>query len=124
VINAGGTVDVRVLGTSGGTALCRNADQEIAFCSSSLRYKKNIAPFAPGLSFVRQLQPISYEWKADGNKDVGFGAEDVGKIDPRFVTYNDKGEVEGIKYDRLSVAFVNAFPRAAVRYRDSAENDF
>lgn len=42
-------------------------------------------------------------------KDVGFGAEDVAKIDPRFVTYNDKGEVEGVKYDRLSVAFVNAF---------------
>ena len=51
-INAGGTVDVRVLGTTGGTALCRNADQEIAFCSSSLRYKKNVAPFAPGLSFA------------------------------------------------------------------------
>jgi hypothetical protein len=31
------------------------------------------------------------------------------KIDPRFVTYNSKGEVEGVKYDRLSVAFVNAF---------------
>ncbi|HCA56660.1 MAG TPA: hypothetical protein DEP46_01615, partial [Blastocatellia bacterium] len=42
VINPGGTLDVRVLGTTGGTALCRNADQEIAFCSSSLKYKKNI----------------------------------------------------------------------------------
>jgi hypothetical protein len=42
-------------------------------------------------------------------KDVGFGAEDIAKIDPRFVTYNSAGEVEGVKYDRLSVAFVNAF---------------
>ena len=42
-------------------------------------------------------------------KDVGFGAEDVAKIDPLFVTYTDKGEVEGVKYDRLSAAFVNAF---------------
>jgi len=42
-------------------------------------------------------------------KDVGFGADDIEKIDPRFVTYNDKGQVEGVKYDRLSVAFVNAF---------------
>ena len=42
-------------------------------------------------------------------KDVGFGAEDIAKIDPRFVTYNSHGEVEGVKYDRLSVAFVNAF---------------
>ena len=42
-------------------------------------------------------------------KDVGFGAEDVAKINPLFVSFNDKGEVEGVKYDRLSVAFVNAF---------------
>jgi hypothetical protein len=42
-------------------------------------------------------------------KDVGFGAEDVAQINPLFVTYNEKGEVEGVKYDRLSAAFVNAF---------------
>jgi hypothetical protein len=109
LIHPGGSLDLRVLGTSGGTALCRNASNIIAFCSSSLRYKKNIVSFAPGMSFIRQLQPIAYEWKADGLKDVGFGAEDIAKIDTRFVTYNDKGEVEGIKYDRLSTAFVNAF---------------
>ncbi|MBP6004611.1 MAG: tail fiber domain-containing protein [Pyrinomonadaceae bacterium] len=109
LINPGGALELRVLGAAGGTALCRNATQEVAFCSSSLRYKKNISSFAAGMSLVRQLQPIAYEWKADGMKDVGFGAEDVALIDPRFVTYNDKGEVEGIKYDRLSTAFVNAF---------------
>lgn len=42
-------------------------------------------------------------------RDVGFGAEDVARIDPLFVSYNSKGEVEGVKYDRLSVLFVNAF---------------
>jgi TolA-binding protein len=42
-------------------------------------------------------------------KDVGFGAEDVARINPLFVTYNSNGEVEGVKYDRLSAAFVNAF---------------
>jgi hypothetical protein len=81
----------------------------IGACSSSLRYKKNIEAFPSGLSVVNKLQPISYEWKKDGMKDVGFGAEDVEKIDPLFVTYNNKGQVEGVKYDRLSVVFVNAF---------------
>ena len=41
--------------------------------------------------------------------DIGFGAEDVERINPLFVSYNSKGEVEGVKYDRLSVLFVNAF---------------
>lgn len=109
LINPGGALELRVLGAAGGTALCRNATQEVAFCSSSLRYKQNISSFAAGMSLVRQLQPIAYEWKDGGMKDVGFGAEDVAQIDSRLVTYNDKGEVEGIKYDRLSTAFVNAF---------------
>ena len=42
-------------------------------------------------------------------RDLGLGAEDVAKVEPLLVTHNDKGEVEGVKYDRLSVAFVNAF---------------
>ncbi len=107
-LSAGG-LDVIGLGLSGVTPLCRNALNQIAQCSSSLRYKTNIGQFSDGLSFVNKLRPISFDWKDGGMKDVGFGAEDIAKIDPRFVTYNDKGEVEGVKYDRLSVAFVNAF---------------
>jgi hypothetical protein len=61
------------------------------------------------MSFINRLRPISFDWKDTGMHDVGFGAEDLEKIDPRFVTYNKAGQVEGVKYDRLSVAFVNAF---------------
>ncbi len=104
-----GAIQVYGLGVAGSNALCRNNSAEISLCSSSLRYKKNIGEFSQGLSFVNKLHPISFDWKDGGMKDVGFGAEDIEKIDPRFVTYNDKGQVEGVKYDRLSVAFVNAF---------------
>jgi len=107
-LGVNGTVSL-LLGSGGSTSLCQNASFQISTCSSSLRYKMNVAKFADGLSLVRQLRPISFDWKTDGKKDVGFGAEDVATVDPRFVTYNDKGEVEGVKYDRLSVAFVNAF---------------
>lgn len=104
-----GATVVNTLGAAGATQLCRNDLNQISTCSSSLRYKTNIGAFAPGLSFVNQLRPISFDWKTDGTRDVGFGAEDMAKIDSRFVTYNSAGEVEGVKYDRLSVAFVNAF---------------
>ncbi|MBK9163380.1 MAG: tail fiber domain-containing protein [Acidobacteria bacterium] len=101
-------VAIPTLGAAGATALCRNALNQISTCSSSLRYKTNIGRFSPGISFVNQLRPISFDWKDGGMKDVGFGAEDIAKIDPRFVTYNDKGEVEGVKYDRIGVVLVNA----------------
>ena len=66
---------------------------------------------------VNRLRPITFDWKAGGTKDVGFGAEDIAAIDPRFVTYNPAGEVEGVKYDRLSVAFVNAFKEQQVQIK-------
>ena len=108
VILPTGEISMATLGAAGATALCFNALNQISTCSSSLRYKTNIGQFSSGMSFVRQLRPISFDWKDGGMKDVGFGAEDIAKIDPRFVTYNDKGEVEGVKYDRLSVVLVNA----------------
>ncbi|MFN6963199.1 MAG: tail fiber domain-containing protein [Pyrinomonadaceae bacterium] len=108
-LTVNGMIRVSTLGSAGATALCQNASNQIASCSSSLRYKTNITPYLPGLAFIRQLRPIAFDWVSGGLKDVGFGAEDVARVDPRFVTYNAKGEVEGVKYDRLSVAFVNAF---------------
>ena len=106
---AEGRLGVSVLGTAGSTPLCRNNLNEVATCSSSsLRYKTNVETFGSGLSIVNRLNPISFDWKEDGMKDIGFGAEDVARVDPLFVTYNRKGEVEGVKYDRLSVVFVNA----------------
>lgn len=104
-----GMLQLNLLGGAGSNHLCRNASNQIATCSSSLRYKTNVAPFTAGLSLVRRLRPITFIWKDGGMADLGFGAEDVAKINPLFVIYNDKGQVEGVKYDRLSVAFVNAF---------------
>ncbi len=104
-----GTVQIGTLGGAGATTLCRNTLDLISSCSSSLRYKKDFQSFGDGLSFINQLNPIAFKWKADNLPDIGFGAEDMAKINPLFVTYNAKGEVEGVKYDRLSVVFVNAF---------------
>jgi len=107
-IGPGGVVTISTLGTAGGTSLCRNAANQISSCSSSLRYKKDLQPFTRGLALLNQLKPITFKWKSDNSPDLGFGAEDVAKIEPLLVTRNDKGEVEGVKYDRLSAVLVNA----------------
>ena len=107
-LRVGGTVRVDTLGTAGATTLCRNATNQIATCSSSLRYKDNVAPYAEGLSLIRHLRPISFTWKQGGMRDVGFGAEDVAAIDPRLAVFDDQGVVEGVKYDRLTTVLVNA----------------
>jgi type III secretory pathway lipoprotein EscJ len=35
-------------------------------------------------------------------------AEDVAAVEPLLTSHNDKGEVEGVKYDRVGVVLVNA----------------
>ena len=103
-----GTVQVNQLGSTGSTAVCRNASNQLSFCSSSLKYKTNISRFGYGLDLVQRLSPITFDWKQGGMHDLGLGAEDVAKIEPLLVSYNDKGQVEGVKYDRIGVVLVNA----------------
>ncbi len=106
--NGSDKVVIYGLGAAGATALCRNTLNEISSCSSSLRYKTNIAPFNFGLNLVKQLRPISFDWKDGGMHDLGLGAEDVAAVEPLLVTRNADGEIEGVKYDRVGVVLLNA----------------
>ena len=40
--------------------------------------------------------------------DVGFVAEEVNAVEPLLTVYNDKGEIEGVKYAQVTTALVNA----------------
>jgi hypothetical protein len=93
---------------SGNTALCHNGFGVLSSCSSSLRYKTAIQPFQSGLSLVRSLHPVTFNWKSDGSRDLGLIAEEVAAVEPRLVTHNQKGEIEGVKYDRLTAVLINA----------------
>lgn len=118
-----GSDKVALYGLAGGgsTQLCRTPDNLIGTCSSSLRYKTNLANFTAGLSFVQRLRPISFTWIEGGMRDVGFGAEEVAQIDPTFVIFNQAGQVEGLKYDRLGVVFINAFKEQQIQI-DARQN--
>jgi hypothetical protein len=103
-----GTLTLGLPGVAGNTSMCRNILNQISFCSSSLRYKTNIQPFIGGLSVLNRLRPITFDWKIGGMHDLGFGAEEIAAVEPLLVTRNDKGQVEGVKYDRISAVLVNA----------------
>ena len=108
VVFPNSVVALDVLGVSGGNALCLNSLNQIARCSSSIRYKENIVDYGSGLDLIGRLRPVSFKWKSDGKADLGLVAEEVAAIDPLLATYNEKGEIEGVKYDRVGVVLVNA----------------
>ena len=101
-------ITVNFLGSAGSTSLCRNASGQISTCSSSARYKQNISSWHSGLDLIHSLRPVTFNWKADNQGDLGLVAEEVASVEPLLVTRNDKGEVEGVKYDRISVVLINA----------------
>jgi hypothetical protein len=104
-----GAIRLNGLGLGGTSTLCLNGLHQISGCSSSRRYKTDFHPFTEGLNLINRLQPITFRWKADQSLDLGLGAEDVAAVEPLLVTHNANGQVEGVKYDRLSAVFINAF---------------
>jgi hypothetical protein len=111
----GGTLRVDQLGAAGSLALCRNTDNQLATCSSSARYKFDIEALDTGLQAALRLRAVGYRWKGSGEADVGFVAEEIAAIDERLVTRNERGEVEGVKYDRLTAVLANAVQELAAR---------
>ena len=57
---------------------------------------------------INRLQPIAFTRKHGDARDIGLAAEDVERIDPRLTYPNEKGEVEGAKYELLTTVLVNA----------------
>jgi hypothetical protein len=107
-LDVNGNIRFTSLGAAGGTALCLNSSSYISFCSSSRRYKDNIADWHSGLDLLSHLRPVTFDWKESHAHDLGLVAEEVAEVEPLLVTYNDKGVIEGVKYDRLGVVLVNA----------------
>ena len=117
-LNVNGTISLMDLGSPGATPLCYNGTtDEIAFCSSSLRYKDRIVPFITGLELINRLRPITFDWKQTGARDLGLGAEEVAAVEPLLVTYNERGQVEGVKYDRIGVVLINAIKQQQEQIR-------
>lgn len=96
------------LDSNGTIAVCRTTNGILAFCSSSIRYKRNVLDYTSALEIVRRLRPVTFDWKSNGMHDLGLVAEEVADVEPLLTTTNDKGEVEGVKYDRIGVVLVNA----------------
>jgi hypothetical protein len=104
--------------------LCRTLSNAITMCqssSSSMRYKSQVEPYRKGLEVVDRLQPIAFTRKANGVRDIGLAAEEVEKIDPLLTYRNEHGEIEGVKYELLGVAFINAIKEQQAQLHQQQE---
>lgn len=107
-LRVNGTLRVDTLGSAGATALCHNANNQLASCSSSARYKEDIEGLGSTAELIDALRPVRYRWIDSGDADIGFVAEEVAELMPELITRNEQGEIEGVRYERLSAVLVAA----------------
>jgi hypothetical protein len=111
-LDGGGNLWVKNFGPGlMGHALCATEAMgggKIGRCSSSRRYKKDIASFEPGLEIVERLRSVSFTSINGGERALGFIAEEVAKVHPLLATYDDKGRPEGVRYMELTAVLSNA----------------
>jgi hypothetical protein len=100
----------RVL-ASGWSSLWVDTSGRFGQSPSARRYKQNIEPANLDVAGLLALEPVSYRLKAavaefgdDARVEVGLIAEDVQPVAEWAIAYSADGEVQGINYDRLTVA--------------------
>lgn len=78
---------------------------------SSKRYKTNVQEISAPLQKVLNLHGVYFDWKSPygGGKDIGFLAEEVGRVIPELVEWEKNGkDALGLKYDRIAAVTVEA----------------
>lgn len=80
-----------------------------AFVSySSIRFKKDVEKLENAMDIINQLEGVSYKWKDTEKQDYGFIAEEVGKILPDIVEWEDEENASSIDYIKLISFLVEA----------------
>ncbi|MGD0328642.1 MAG: immunoglobulin-like domain-containing protein [Minisyncoccia bacterium] len=95
-------------------ALNADASGDIICSVSSERFKHNIQSLtsADGLAEVDALTPVSFVFNPDMNMgsstQVGFIAEQADLVDPRLVSVDGTGQIEGFRYDNYTAILTEA----------------
>jgi len=66
---------------------------------------KDITGSARGLEVINELNPVSYDWKADGKSDEGLIAQEVKELVPNAVSETEDGYYQ-MDYSKLVVHLV------------------
>jgi len=78
---------------------------------SSRRWKNNIEPISDPLDKIAKLQGVYFNWDDEhgGNHDVGMIAEEVGRVLPEIVNYEENGiDAIGMDYSKMTPLLVEA----------------
>src|SRR4030095_3433835 len=84
------------------------------FEASSRRFKDDIKPMDKASEAILALKPVTFHYKKEqdatgGALQYGLVAEEVEKVMPELVYRDERGEVDGVKYESINMMLLNEF---------------
>lgn len=100
---------------SGKLIVDKSVTAETYTSTSSRRFKKKIRNLKNGLETLSKLRPVIFDWKTkDSKNDIGLIAEEVNEIAPNIVGLDNKGQIVGIDYGKLTPILIQAVKELAL----------
>jgi hypothetical protein len=112
---------------SGQTVVVNSFGQLGVSSVSSERFKTGIATMGSNTEKLGQLRPVTFKLKTDAKSTLQYGliAEEVAKVYPELVIRDEKGRIDGMRYDELAPMLLNELQkqeqRAAVQDAEIAQ---
>jgi hypothetical protein len=126
----GNTAPINLVGTipaNPQNPLCKstagNSAGHIGTCSSTRALKEGIVDLDMSTDTLMRLRPVAFRWKSNHSPDLGFVAEDVAKVNRLLAVYNERGELQSVKYTQMT-ALLTKVLQEQVRERTKVEGDF
>ena len=113
-ILAGGglTIDIGALSfanvsAGSGVPLVLGPGNTVYYMPSSMRYKKDISYITQEYyDKLLSLKPVTYKYENEDASRIGFIAEEVEKIIPECVLYDENGLVQGVDYASMNALII------------------
>ncbi len=81
--------------------------------TSSARYKENIQPMDKASEAILSLKPVTFRYKKELDPKAipqfGLVAEQVEKVSPELVAYDDQGKPYTVRYEAVNAMLLNEF---------------
>jgi hypothetical protein len=105
--------------SAGGVAVFVDGAGHLGTITSSARFKEDIQDIGDGSSALMKLRPVRFHYKQDvdpsGVEQYGLVAEEVAKVYPDLVVYDEKGEPQTVRYHFVNALLLNEVQRQARR---------
>jgi hypothetical protein len=86
--------------------------------TSALKFKENIDPLTGSLAQINEMQGVYFNRIGEPKREIGFIADEIAKISPELVDYDDQGEVYGLYYPRITALLVESVKELSQRIQN------